>query len=152
LPQVSQLDQPHPVRKPAARQGQQPQREPALPDPPWAAQGENPARGYELAQLIELTLPADEAVRFLRQIGLNPGYPISARHNRPFTINPEQASRPAEEIPINPRNQFQARYLSTITRTTGAWVCPAHGVPAAQSPTALYEASMNAVTAIIDQA
>ena len=71
LLQVSQLDEPDPVGKLRRGQGQEPQREPGLPDAPGAAQGQRARSAQHLAELGELPLPADEAIRFLGQMCLD---------------------------------------------------------------------------------
>jgi hypothetical protein len=70
LPQVSQLDEPHPVGKLICYSGQHPQRQPGLPDTARPAQRQGTRLTQQVAQLAKLTLTADEAIRFFGQMGL----------------------------------------------------------------------------------
>ena len=71
MSQVSQLDEAHPVGKLIRGHGQDPQREPGLPDAPGPAQGQRADVAQHPAQFAELTLAADEAVRLLGQMCLD---------------------------------------------------------------------------------
>jgi hypothetical protein len=71
LLQVSQFHEPDPVGKLLFGQGQEAQREPGLADAPGPAQGQRARSVQHLAELSELPLPADEAIRFLGQMCLD---------------------------------------------------------------------------------
>ena len=60
--QVTKLDEPCAVREVAGQGGQQALQQPGLADPARAAQRDGPHAARELAELMELALPADEAV------------------------------------------------------------------------------------------
>ncbi len=71
LLQVRQLDEPCPIGKLIRDRGQQPQRQPGLPDASGPPQGQRTRMTQHPAQFAELALAADEAIRFLGQMCLD---------------------------------------------------------------------------------
>ena len=100
LPQVTQLDKPHPVRKLIRDRGQDLQSQPGLPDTPGATQRQRARHAHELAQLVELTLTADEGILILGEIGRDLFYLIPR--------GPDSGAQSSRSIPPNDSSRVAA--------------------------------------------
>src|SRR4029453_1729197 len=69
VPQFAQFDVPCAIGKAIRDLANEPQRQPRLSDPACPAQRQRAGGTNQLPQFAEFPLPADEAVRFLGQIG-----------------------------------------------------------------------------------
>jgi len=80
---VGQLDQERPVGELRGRRGQDPQRQPGLPDAAGPAQGQRARLPQHPAQLGDLALAADEAVGLLGQMSVGLVHVTRPRPLRP---------------------------------------------------------------------